>query len=218
MITDADRLRQIRQKVDALAKAEWQLGYFGEKRFVTTDGGVFGSGGEILSALDACSDEEFEFAAAAPSMVRFLLGLVDRARMKIREVEAAASEAPAKNYAAQAALKAREEPFQRFLASIPELSRVPVPDDPVEAADRRLKLMVGVKSKRELNQDERAAHRWRGLQRDYAFWVRHGAGAAATDRQEMDGYDAAKDGRDSYSAAIDAKRQRGDRHWPGESR
>ena len=36
----------------------------------------------------------------------------------------------------------------------------------------------------------------------------------AVRKAKLDDYDAAKDGHDSYFAAVEAKRQRGDTHWP----
>jgi len=38
--------------------------------------------------------------------------------------------------------------------------------------------------------------------------------SAEVARFEADGYDPAEDGRKSYDVAVEAKRKRGDRHWP----
>ena len=40
----------------------------------------------------------------------------------------------------------------------------------------------------------------------------------AVRKAKLDDYDAAKDGHGSYFAAVEAKRQRGDTHWPEDRR
>jgi hypothetical protein len=210
MMTDAERLRRIRDKLDALDGAEWQLGYLGERRFVTSDGGGAGHGGEIAEATKICTDAEFEFMAGAPGTIRFLLGLIDRAKSRIRALEAKAGEARSKDYPAEAAMKLQSETFRDFLARLPEVAGLEVPDDPVLAADTRLKAVLSILSKREFGTDERAALKWRGLVRDFDFSLRHGQNHDAAD------YDAGRDAHESYFAALEAKRERGDRHWPGD--
>lgn len=121
-------------------------------------------------AVDAASDEA-EALAAMPDDMAFVLGLLDRAFKKVREMRAAgapaatsgdaAREAKAKDYAAEAAMKCQNEAFQKFLGAA----------DAGEA-DRLAKHRAGYASKRDLNTDVNAANRWRALVHEFDMWMR----------------------------------------------
>lgn len=88
---------------------------------------------------------------------------------------ASADSAPAgppaapKNYAAEAAIKAGDFRFRRFLAERHGLT----PPLTKERATQRLRSVLGVQSRAELNvAGSVAAERWNALRRDFDDWLR----------------------------------------------
>lgn len=75
------------------------------------------------------------------------------------------------DFAANAAMLCAERPFQRFLEERGEGG--PVRDK--EAADVRLKALLGITSKKQLNDEADAQARWVGLRDQYQLWMRGGA-------------------------------------------
>ena len=83
----------------------------------------------------------------------------------------AAPEAPPqpRNFAAEAAMKVeRDRRFRRFLADRYELAEPLTP----ERATQRLRSVLGISSRRELNDDSAAAERWRRLRNEFEGWLR----------------------------------------------
>ncbi|MFN7177617.1 MAG: hypothetical protein ACK4MX_12110, partial [Thermaurantiacus sp.] len=142
---------------------------------------------------------EMQFVADAKGHVGFLLALIDRAvrAMKAnpsrscrtslpqgeREDGSGAAPPPSplvgeggppqggsdeglKNYAVEAAIKCGEPAFRVFLEERHGLER-PLTDDKVAA---RLRSLLGVTSRRELNSDPQAAARWKEIRRDFENW------------------------------------------------
>ena len=70
------------------------------------------------------------------------------------------------NYAAEAAIKCGEPAFRVFLEERHGMER-PLTDDKVAA---RLRSLLGVTSRRDLNSDERAAARWKDIRREFDAW------------------------------------------------
>lgn len=143
------------------------------------------------------SEAEIEFAVEAPRMVGFLLSLVDRAIGAARrsaplrgeaaraqpETEGGSDAAcgppsvtPARSgvadgrramdYAAQAAMACARPAFKTFLMERHELDS-PATD---ERCAQKLRGILGVTSRRELNDGGRAAERWRALWREFEGW------------------------------------------------
>ncbi|MEO1989668.1 MAG: hypothetical protein ABGX47_23920 [Martelella sp.] len=75
----------------------------------------------------------------------------------------------AKDYAAECAMKCAEPAFQRFLAESHDLK---LPTDDVKTTTR-IRSLLSIKSRRDLNTDPAAATRWRDLVRAYDAWRRH---------------------------------------------
>lgn len=74
------------------------------------------------------------------------------------------------NYAAEAAIKCGEPAFRVFLEERHGLVR-PLTDDKVAA---RLRSLLGVTSRRELNSDATAAARWKEIRREFDAWRKEG--------------------------------------------
>lgn len=172
-MNDAERLRSIRAHLAAIQPAQWSLAADGDGMLVEARGPA----GEFwpLSRFHAgASSDEMRFAADAPETVRFLLALIDRAIDRMRAPDPAQGEgrrSAAKDYAAEAAMKCAEPAFRAYLEARHGLER-PLTEDRVA---QRLRSLLGVTSRRELNDGADAAARWRDLRRDFETWRKAGA-------------------------------------------
>jgi hypothetical protein len=95
------------------------------------------------------------------------------------DAKAAPAPTALKNYAAEAAIKAGNYRFQQFLAERHELQ----PPLTMERATQRLRSVLGVSSRTELNNDDAAAERWRALRGGFDAWLR----ATEPDRRQWSG-------------------------------
>ena len=116
---------------------------------------------------------DMELCAAAVSALPFLIRLVDRAAEAVRELKRQlpepATPEPAdkpKNFAAEAAIKCGEPAFKRFLMECHGLES-PATD---EATAGKLRHILGITSRAELNDDALAAARWKDLRAAFAAW------------------------------------------------
>lgn len=82
----------------------------------------------------------------------------------------AEADGPAKDYAAEAAMKCAEPAFKRFLMECHGLES-PATDD---RTTQKLRSLLGVTSRRELNEGGGAAARWRSLRTAFESWRRRG--------------------------------------------
>jgi len=171
MSDDAAELRKIRERLRALDGAQWLLSADGETSFVEARGRD-GTLIEIARFSRVAAPEEIDFFASAPGAVSFLLGLVDRAIAKARK------DAPtdrkklskSKDFAAEAAMKCNEPAFKVFLEQQHGLER-PLT---AERVAQRLRTILGVSSRSELNNNAAAAERWRSLRTAFDAWLRMG--------------------------------------------
>lgn len=165
MNTDTARLNQIRQQLAAIDPADWTLVSDGEGCFAEARGPM----GELVPVFrfhPGASADEMQFAANAPAYVRFLLGLVDRAIAKLKPRPEPAREQ--KNYAAEASMRCKEPAFRVFLEAQHGLER-PLTD---ERVNQKVRSLLGVQSRRDLNDSERAAAAWRQLRDEFETWRR----------------------------------------------
>lgn len=159
---DAAKLRAIRAALLAISPAAWT-------RAADDKGGLIearGAYGEVvvLARFDAAGADEQAFAADAPDMVAFLLRLLDAAFAAIRARNGRTAPAHRqKNYAAECALKCTEFGFQRFLEACHGLEPPATP----ERAAQKVRSILGVQSRAELNDGGRATAAWRDLRAAY---------------------------------------------------
>lgn len=161
---DAAKLRAVRAALAAIAPAEWtrvhgEAGAFLEGR---------GEMGEllVLARFDAASVDEIDFACNAPDTVGFLLRLLDAAFGQIRALKGQSEPPPPrreKDYAAECAMKCAEFGFQRFLEACHGLEPPVTP----ERAAQKVRSILGVQSRAELNDGGRATAAWRDLRKAY---------------------------------------------------
>jgi len=171
-MTDSQRLARIRSDLAGIESRDWTRVEDGEGGYVEATG-EFGERVDLLRFRAVATAAEKQFVADALDTVRFLLGLIDRAIERMRAPPS--SQAPAgpvaderKNYAAEAAMKCGEAAFKVFLGERHGLER-PMTD---ERTAQKLRSILGVTSRRDLNSDDAAAARWKKLREEYAEWWR----------------------------------------------
>ena len=186
-MSELARIETIRADLSAIAPGRWTLAADGDGMFVEAQGAM----GELwpLARFDPrASTEEQMFAASAVEHVRFLLGLVDRA-IASRRASAAAQPAPpagrqttgggrsaaagaddAPDYAAEASIQCGKPAFKKFLMEAHGLESPAT----TERTAQKLRSLLGVTSRRDLNDDREAAERWRKLRGEFQAWRRRG--------------------------------------------
>ncbi|MDH0116772.1 hypothetical protein N7379_19975 [Rhizobium pusense] len=123
---------------------------------------------------DALPDERDLICGAAENLA-FFLGLLDRASSAVRDlrkqVEAQQAAAVRKKYAAQAAMLLSDRTFQRFL----EIKGAGGAVRDKTQADTRLKSILAVSSKKEIDNDPRAQAAFLHFRKDFEAWKRGGS-------------------------------------------
>lgn len=176
---DATRLRAVRAALAAIEPAVWTRVH-GDTAFVESRGEM----GElfVLARFDEATVDEIDFVTDAPDTVRFLLRLLDAAFREVRQLrglpeprrqneqrgEPAAGEA--KNFAAECAMKCQDAAFKVFLHERHGLEK-PLTDDRVT---QKVRSMLGVQSRKELNNGGRASEAWIALRGAFDAWRKAG--------------------------------------------
>lgn len=192
---DAVRLRAVRENLASIAPGQWTRAQDASGAFIETRGEM----GElfVLARFDALATvDEIAFAADAPDMVRFLLGLLDKAFREIRGLRGSSAsradgapagraspdarsgwrplaEGPArdpKNFAAECAMKCQDAAFKVFLHEEHGLEK-PLTDERVA---QKVRSLLGVQSRKELNYGGRAGEAWIALRGSFSTWLKAG--------------------------------------------
>jgi hypothetical protein len=127
----------------------------------------------LICAIHADAlDSERELICGAFDNLSFFLRLFDRAAGAVRELKRQIDrqdvKAQEKNYSAQAAMLLSDRSFQRFL----EIKGAGGPVRDKASADTRLKSLLAISSKRQINADERACRAFLALRADFEAWKR----------------------------------------------
>ena len=175
-MNDAARLQTIRSQLAAIHPGDWQIATDRDGMFVEARGPK-GELWPVARFHAGASTDEIQFAASAPATVCFLLALVDRAIEKLRPATDSPPHAPPaqghddKDYAAEAAMKCAEPAFRVFLEACHGLAR-PLTEERVA---QKVRSILGVTSRAELNRSADAAARWKDLRRAFDAWRKAGA-------------------------------------------
>lgn len=161
------RMDAIRNRA-ALAASDWGI-MAGEHGLTLTAAGDEGT--ETVSIIvDDASVFNREFALAAPEDLLWLLdrytNLAERYRRMVDHQER--SRPKPKNYAAECGMKCTDKDFLEFLFTC---HGVDVSDK--ERIATRIRTMLRITSRNDLNADEAAALRWRQLVADFETWKRN---------------------------------------------
>ncbi|TIR00845.1 hypothetical protein [Mesorhizobium sp.] len=174
---DAARLKAVKAAADALGLTDWTRAH-DENGALIEARGDYGERYLLARFGDRVTVEEVEFVCQAPETVRFLLKLLGRAFSEIHELrgdpvqpnkpagEPAARSA--KNFATECVLKCQDARFKVYLEERHGLER-PLTDDRVA---QRVRSILGVQSRKELNNGGKAAEAWKALRADFAAWLK----------------------------------------------
>jgi hypothetical protein len=172
---EAEKLKEIKQRV-AMASPIWLTIYDSNGPALAVRR-KSGAEPEIIAPLDPlCSFSDQELLAHAHEDQLFLIALVDRAIAALRAQHGPSQDqAPPqgetddpKNYAAELAIKCTEPAFLKFLEERHGLER-PLTK---ERADTKVKFILRIGSKTQLNEPGPAAERWKNLRADFNQWRR----------------------------------------------
>ena len=125
----------------------------------------------IATIHKAARAEEIEVLCRALETLRFTLGMISRAKAKIRELLASIGGAEARpnqrqNFGFIAKTLCGQVLFWRFLEQRDPSGRI----DSAEVADTRLKGLLAIQSKSALNRDGKARAAFLSLRADYYRW------------------------------------------------
>lgn len=124
-------------------------------------------------STDALPDE-IELICGAFDLLLLLMRTRARAREEFRELRRQLGQEEKRlregDFAANAAMHCGERPFQRFLEEASQCG--PVRDK--LAADTRLKGLLNITSKKQINEDAAAQGRWIAFRGRYEHWMRGG--------------------------------------------
>jgi len=174
----AVRLKAIKAALEAIEPGHWTRVQDGSGAFLEARGELPGEVFILARFGDGATVDEINFASDAPDMVRFLLGLLARAFDEIRELrgepparnQPAGEPAAAKNFAAECALKCQDARFKVYIEEKHGLER-PLTDDRVA---QRVRSILGVTSRKQLNDGGAPAEAWKALRADFAAWLKAG--------------------------------------------
>ncbi|WP_411033798.1 hypothetical protein [Shinella sp. BYT-45] len=162
---DQARLDAIRNRV-ALASPAW--GLVADDRLTMTAGD--GELVDVLTFADNVYIEDRDLILHAPEDLPWLLGMYDRVVTRLREAmaEIARLSPPpkkAKDYAAECAMQCGRQAFRVFLR---ERHGLETTDD--ERVNARVRSILQIQSRAELNTDENARKRWLSLRAGFNQW------------------------------------------------
>jgi hypothetical protein len=176
MATDQDRaiLAAVRSRLDQ-ASFGWQLSRDGEKLEATLVPNTRPV--TIVTLTTDCGHEDRDFLVNAHADITFLLRLLGEAFRTIRmqsqggqstqlQRRQAAPAGEAKDFAAECAMKCGDQLFRRYLI---ERHALVDATDEIRVATR-VRSILAVKSRGELNTDPNAAARWKNLRADFDAW------------------------------------------------
>lgn len=174
-LSDSARLSAVRANLHAIAPGKWTRVYDGSGCFVEA-AGPMGERLKVLRFDPGATDDEIMIVVDLPETLEFLLRLVDRAIAKMKqparqgEERGPAQASDAKNFAAECAMKCGEPGFKTFLEERHGLDR-PLTDERVA---QKVRGLLGVTSRKELNDGGRASEAWRQLRGEFDAWRRAG--------------------------------------------
>lgn len=170
---EAKHLAGIRARLAALDGVDWTL--------AAEDGAMriyARNGGEMVGIADfrrLATTDEMQIAAYAPQDTRFLLRLLDRCAARVKTLTSPVDDGAGtaaepgrggKNHAAEASMLCATPAFKRFLLENHGLER-PASD---ERTAQKLRSLLGVTSRREINENDDVLARWKSLRAGFYAW------------------------------------------------
>jgi hypothetical protein len=162
-----DRLADIRRR-HAEASTDWQFALTNEGEIVSARVIPVDDPYTVLTLAKDCTHYDRELVCHAHADQGFLLEMLDQAFTVIRTLRHALERRQPKptNYAANCAMACKSAEFQLFMHVEHGVDN---PSDFIRV-ENKVKSMLGIHSKKELDQDPDAAQRWLKLWRDGQDW------------------------------------------------
>lgn len=174
---EATKLRRLSDVADRAAGDAWLIEADDRGMFVVSER-FDGTRVTVCKFGQQANDDEIRLISEALESLMFFLPMIDRAAKRVRELDEriraleaeleAARSGPAKpkDYAAQASMLLSNGAFQRFLSERRDGEVV----DEKDSADAALKDALGIQSKREINNDDRAREAWLSMRAEFEAW------------------------------------------------
>lgn len=169
---DVSRLQKIRQRHEE-ASTDWSVAETGLQIVARVVPGT--SPVVVLEATDDCGWQDMEFISHAHADVAFLLQLLREAFDKIRQLappqdrrqaQRPQHDQKSKDYAAECSMKCGEQLFRHYLIEKHGLEDA---TDNIRVVSR-VRSILNIKSRADLNTDENARQRWFSLRADFEAW------------------------------------------------
>ncbi|MBD9635926.1 hypothetical protein IB277_06415 [Ensifer sp. ENS07] len=163
------RLDAIRNRLD-LASKEWGINADDQGTHLLAGE----SGNEVIAIVPTSANlDDRELVLRAPDDLRWMTERYGKLAERLRAVERELarlhpSQGEPKNYATECAMKCQEPAFRVFLEERHGLTK-PLSDERVAT---RVRSILNIGSRADLNTDRAAANRWRDLVKSYDAWRR----------------------------------------------
>ena len=169
-----DQVAALRRRHDEAAR-DWSLSISGEELFAVI---VPKTPPVAIATLSAdCGYEDREFLLHVHQDIGLLLRLLDEACEVIRrnrnsspparQARQQAAPSKPKDYAAECAMKCNDMRFRAYLREKHDLETTDA-----ERINTRVRSILAIGSRAELNTDPKAAARWQSLKTDFELWSR----------------------------------------------
>lgn len=162
--TQTARLADIRRR-HAEASSDWQFALTNQGETVSARVIPVEEPYIVLTLSKECSYPDREFVCNAHADHGFLLELLDEAFNVIRRLRR--REPKPKDYAAECGIKCGDRFFQRWLFDVHGLEN---PDS--TRAATKVRFLLNIESRAQLNTDQAAADRWRKMVDDFERWFK----------------------------------------------
>ena len=162
-----DRLAAIRRR-HSEASTDWQFALTNEGETVAARVIPVEEPYAVLRFSKECSYPDREFVCNAHADNGFLLELLDQSFEMVRRLRRALErrQPKPKDYAAECAMKCAEPAFQQWMHEVHGLDNA---HDATRVANR-VRTMLAIQSRAQLNIDQGAADRWRKMVDDFEAW------------------------------------------------
>ncbi|MDQ0456028.1 hypothetical protein [Rhizobium paknamense] len=134
-----------------------------------------GEQAHIATIHTAALHDERDLICGALDHLRLFLRLFDRASATVLDLRGQLAVQPERkrpDHAAQASILLSRPSFQQFLSRAGQAAA-----DDKTSADAALKARLGITSKKQINEDDRARSAWLSLHGEYEAWLRGGGDA-----------------------------------------
>jgi len=180
-MSDKARIDEIKTRIEQSPR-DWKAEYFGDEcklKAMPSAAMSVTSIHETYATLRTPDFDAIELLRHARDDLEFLLSLIERASAKIRSLEAQKSNpqdnqaqydaGTGKDYTSNCAILCGEPSFKKYLKSVHGLGSATN-----EATAAKVRELLGIASRKTLNENQEKAKLWLQLTREFENWKKHG--------------------------------------------